>query len=351
MSASVPRVSVILSTFDRLDALRVVLDGYERSTFRDFEVIVADDGSDDATGEWVRARARGASYPLVHVYQEDAGFRLAAARNLAVRHAAGEILVFTDGDCIPYRDCLGVHATHCQPGRALAGGRCDSCEAEARALLAASDGRAVDAILARVRARELGRLRRLVVRNAVYRFTATKARPKLRTANAAVHRADFDRVNGFDERFVGWGYEDEDLARRLRASGVRVRDATVSSLVLHIFHPVHESHRPDARGSDNYRYYKAGAFLERPVRGIVRRDVRLLAVELVGALPEELLPLSQPRPRRPEVSVIFGQPRRVRPRPRGEIVLRVADPDETPSDVADLYRLLESRLARFHHRG
>src|SRR5262245_17841381 len=109
MPADSPRVSVIVSTYNRPRALQLVLEGYARSTFRDFEVVIADDGSTDETVQVVEHFARRSPFPLRRVYQAHRGFRLAAARNLAVRSAAGEILLFTDGDCIPFPDCLEPH--------------------------------------------------------------------------------------------------------------------------------------------------------------------------------------------------------------------------------------------------
>src|SRR5262249_60015964 len=172
---------------------------------------------------------------------------------LAVRSAAGEILLFTDGDCIPFPDCLEPHVEKCAPRLAHAGSRSLLSEEETSQLLAGSLSPLN--LFDPVERRDRARLRRLSWKNRFYSWSQLKARPKLQTANAAVHRSDFDRVNGFDERFEGWGYEDEDLARRLRRSGTRVLDGSTMSLMLHLFHPVHESHRPSARSSENYRYF------------------------------------------------------------------------------------------------
>ncbi len=347
-----PRISVIISTFDRPDALRLVLEGYTRSTYRDFEVVVADDGSASETGAIVDSVARKFPFPLARVWQPHEGFRLAAARNLAARSARGRILVFTDGDCIPFSDALEAHAARCAPGRAQTGSRCLLSEEETDRLLRSLT--LPSGLEAVARRREAPRLRRERWKNRFYAVTRLKPRPKLLTANAAVHRDDFERVNGFDERFVGWGYEDEDLARRLRRAGVKVLDAARESLVLHLFHPVDESHRPDARAGANYRYFKSGSFLTRPLKGLRTRRVEDLAVEILGAAPEPLLLAFVPAPKgqlaaserptnRPEVSVVFGVRGVSGPRPRGEVVIRVPGDSPVTSPEA-LYRLVCRRI-------
>jgi len=154
-------------------------------------------------------------------------------------------------------------------------------------------------------------------------------------------------VNGFDERFVGWGYEDEDLARRLRREGARILDAALESLMLHLFHPVHESHRPNARGGANYRYFKTGKLLTRPLRGLHARPVEELSLELLGAVPPALAGLQlragTGSEARPEVSFLFAGGHFSGPRPRGQVVVRL-EPGERVESPESLYQLLRDRL-------
>ncbi len=334
-------MSVIISTHNRPDALRLVLEGYGRSICRDFEVVVADDGSGPETADLVRSMSRAASYRLQHVWQRHEGFRLAGARNQAAKSASGDVLVLTDGDCVPLPETLTLPLERCVPGRAITGGRCLLTEEETLGIL--SRELSTDKILADVLRRDLPALRLLRWKNRFYAITHLKPRPKLLTANAAVHRSDFEAVNGFDERFVGWGYEDEDLARRLRRMGVQIADACNESLVLHLFHPVHETHRPDARASANYRYFKLNRFLTKPLRGLKRRDPTELELELTGEVPAALLPiLPKARPNPPEVSLCFGKglPGEL---PRGEVVFRHLRAESFPT-LESLYRFLGELL-------
>src|SRR5215472_13083917 len=90
-------VSVVLSTYENPHGLSLALAGLERQTRRDFELIVADDGSGEATRRTIERFARKAPFAVFHVWQEDAGFRKCKILNAAIERAGGDYLVFLDG--------------------------------------------------------------------------------------------------------------------------------------------------------------------------------------------------------------------------------------------------------------
>ena len=93
-------ISIIVSTYNREDALDVVLRALSRQSDRNFEVIVADDGSGPATARIVREWASRTKLPIKHVWHDDRGFRLSDIRNRGIRASAGAYVLFLDGDCI-----------------------------------------------------------------------------------------------------------------------------------------------------------------------------------------------------------------------------------------------------------
>src|SRR5262245_26670396 len=101
------RISVIVSTYDWPEALRSVLYGLKNQTDENFEVLVADDGSDHRTADVVRAAQ--SRIPITHVWQEHKGFRVAEARNKAILASRGEYCIFLDGDCIPREGYVAAH--------------------------------------------------------------------------------------------------------------------------------------------------------------------------------------------------------------------------------------------------
>src|SRR3954447_12054405 len=116
-------ISVIVTTFNREDALVAVLRGLSRQTDRDFEVVIADDGSGQATAALIADWSVRLGAPLKHVWQEHRGFRAAEARNLAIRASHGACCIFLDGDCIPRADFVAAHRRLAEPGWFVAGNR------------------------------------------------------------------------------------------------------------------------------------------------------------------------------------------------------------------------------------
>ncbi len=102
-----PRVSVILPTRDRLDALRRALDSVAAQSFSDHEVIVIDDGSTDGTRAWLAGEAGTA-----RVLATDRARGAGAARNLGIAVARGELIAFLDDDDVWQRAYLERQVAH-----------------------------------------------------------------------------------------------------------------------------------------------------------------------------------------------------------------------------------------------
>ena len=94
------KTAVIVTTYNRPDALAAVLTGYRAQSSQDFELLVADDGSTEATRTVVDDCRRHAGFAVHHVWHEDQGFRPAAIRNRAVAASSADYVIFTDGDCV-----------------------------------------------------------------------------------------------------------------------------------------------------------------------------------------------------------------------------------------------------------
>src|SRR5688572_27298061 len=111
----VMRISIIVSTYNQPSYLERVLWGYAVQTDRDFQLVVADDGSGPETGELIRNMRTATGLDVLHVWHEDRGFRKSEILNRAIVAAAGDYLLFTDGDSIPRRDLVHVHRTLARP--------------------------------------------------------------------------------------------------------------------------------------------------------------------------------------------------------------------------------------------
>jgi glycosyltransferase involved in cell wall biosynthesis len=234
------KTAVIVTTYNRADALAAVLAGYFDQTDRDFELLVADDGSTDETRALVERHAARAPFALHHVWQEDAGFRPGAARNRAVARTQADYLIFVDGDCVPARNFVSRHKVLAQTTCFLSGNRVLLSESFTQRVLAERlllhRWRAARWLRAWL-ARDVNRLLPLLVLpDASLRNRSPQKWEGVKTCNLSLWRADFMRVNGFDESYCGWGLEDSDLAIRLIHAGIRHKSARFATPVFHLWH-------------------------------------------------------------------------------------------------------------------
>lgn len=246
-------ISVIVSTYNREDALDAVLRALGRQSDPRFEIVVADDGSGPRTARVVAARAQASPVPLRHVWHQDRGFRLAAIRNRAILASRGAYVVFLDGDCIARPGFVAAHRRLAEPSCFVTGNRLLMSEA-----LTAQ-------VLARGLEPESWGWRRWMAQRArgdINRVTPLltlplgplRARLKsrwlgARGANMAFWRADLDRVDGFDAAFEGWGREDSDIFIRMIRAGIGRKDGRWATAVVHLWH--READRAALAGNDH----------------------------------------------------------------------------------------------------
>jgi glycosyltransferase involved in cell wall biosynthesis len=244
------RISIVVTTYDRDDALDAVLRALSRQDDRNFEVIVADDGSGPATRALIESWTPRFPAPLRHVWQEHNGFRAAQVRNRAIVASTGDYVVFLDGDCLPRRDFVAAHRALAEPGWFVAGNRILLSRTLTEDVLRNRREPETWSLGAFVRERLRGGINRLLplVRFPIagWRKAVAHRWEGCRSCNLAVWRADLDRVDGFDAAFMGWGKEDSDLVVRLLHAGSRRKDGRFATGVLHLWHaPEDRSRLPE----------------------------------------------------------------------------------------------------------
>lgn len=237
---AVDLISVVITTYNRSDALAAVLAALAAQDDKAFEVIVADDGSTQAHQDVTQAAAKGCGLPLVHVWHPDVGFTASRVRNLGVAAASGSYLVLLDGDCVPETDFVHQHRRLREAGCFVNGSRVMLSDRLTRQVIAGREkiyGRSVVFWLGQRfsgGASKLGALLRLPD------FSGrTRARFRwkgIRSCNMGVWRTDFEAVNGFDESFVGWGHEDADFVLRLHNAGIKRKNGFCATEVYHLWH-------------------------------------------------------------------------------------------------------------------
>ena len=230
--AGSPSISLIIATYNWPRALALVLESVRAQQVMPFEVIIADDGSRTDTRELIDHERQRLPVPLVHVWHEDTGFRLAAIRNKAIAAARGDFLVQIDGDIVLHPKFIAAHRTFARPGSWVQGSRALCSVALTQRLLAG--GRAAIGPLS------------VGLHNRVNAWHAPWLTPLVRGERTGLHRVrgchmafwrdDLLRVNGYDEGMEGWGREDSELATRLCNAGVTRRNLKFSAVCYHLWH-------------------------------------------------------------------------------------------------------------------
>lgn len=233
-------ISLIVTTYNRPDALEAVIDACFAQSDQGFEIIVADDGSGAATAATVARLQARSPVPLHHVWQEDRGFRASMSRNRGIAMAQGDYIVVLDGDCVPQRDFIARHRQLAEPNCMVTGSRILLDEETTLRTLHENIALPTLAPRALLRLRADGAINKvlplLLKLPDVGRHYRRFSWRRIKSCNMGMWRADLEKVNGFDESFVGWGHEDADLAVRLHNAGVRRKDGAYATEVFHLWH-------------------------------------------------------------------------------------------------------------------
>lgn len=251
------RVSVIVTTYNSPEYLKRVLAGLARQSLVPHEVIVADDGSAPETGEYVRSLSASggidSGIEIKHVWHEDMGFRAARIRNLAVKVATGEYVVFLDGDCLVNRHFVADHARLARKGHFLQGKRV-IIRRDASGHVSRRETNSPWALLRLALTGGISNFHHILRLPFIPPRVSTGHRG-IKTCNMGVFREDIIAVNGFNERFVGWGREDSEFAVRLYNYGLRRMDHPFAAICFHLWH---EENARDALKANDEMLRQAG---------------------------------------------------------------------------------------------
>ena len=233
-------VSVVITTYNRSDALLAVLHGLLLQSDRHFEVIVADDGSLAKHRQLIVGSDVAKSLRVVHVWHPDIGFTAARIRNRGVAAASSGYVVFLDGDCVPDVDFIAQHKALAQAGCFVNGSRVLLSPELTQRVLDGTEQICGRSKLFWIKQRALGHASKLThllrLSDGVRRVGPEFSWKGIRSCNMGVWKADFERVDGFDESFIGWGHEDADFVLRLHHCGVMRKNGFCATEVFHLWH-------------------------------------------------------------------------------------------------------------------
>jgi glycosyltransferase involved in cell wall biosynthesis len=236
--------TAVISFYNKIDALKLVLAGFERQTEKNFEIILADDGSNSGVINELKHLMAESPLNIKHVWHDDQGWRKNIILNKAIVESHADYIIFSDGDCIPHRNYIKEHIT----------ARCNNQVLTGRRVLLSK--RISD--LLTVHMVRKGYLEHVLVfwmivermfgrgqhiENALYikskwiRKLINRKNKSLLGSNFSMYKEDLLKVNGFDERYLlPYVGEDTDLEYRLRLNGCRFKHLKHLAIQYHLYH-------------------------------------------------------------------------------------------------------------------
>jgi len=234
-------ISVIISTYNAFEWLEKTLTGYEAQTFKNFEIIIADDGSNEDTVQKIQNLIITSSMKITHAWHEDNGFQKTKILNTALLKCSGDYIVMSDGDCIPRRDFLEVHNLYKKPGHFLSGGYF-KLPMETSTAITKKDIKNQNCFdINWLRAHGLLtsgiKTSKLTSRGFKAKLlnTLTPTTPSWNGHNSSGWKKDILDVKGFDER-MQYGGEDRELGERLINAGIKPLQIRYSAICVHLDH-------------------------------------------------------------------------------------------------------------------
>ena len=226
------RLSLIITTYNRPDALLLVLRSIEGQITLPYEVIIADDGSTNDTKEVVTSFQEKFDIRVIHSWQEDSGFRAAKSRNKAIAKATGKYIILIDGDMILHPEFINDHINNTQSGYFVQGSRVLLTEDKTNQTL---DQQKINFSLL---SNGLQNRKNAFHSNILSTLFSNKRNylRGIRTCNMAFYKQDCININGFNNDFEGWGREDTEFITRLLNSGINRKNVRFNAIQFHLWH-------------------------------------------------------------------------------------------------------------------
>ena len=237
------QISVIIAVYNKTDYLRYCLESLAEQTYKDFEIIIADDGSGPEVKALVSEFRK--YFTIKHVWQEDKNFRKCLILNKAVKISSGERLFFFDGDVVIHPRYLEVSRKCVQKGQYMISRSAYLSEKITQKIFRKKMTVAQifsvgfflvtmkDWIFGKTRFFEYG----IFLPEAISKIASGLKKDKHIFGRCwAVHKSDYEKINGYNNDFVGAYYEDFEITTRLNFFGaepVLLIDRAVS---WHLFH-------------------------------------------------------------------------------------------------------------------
>lgn len=216
-----------------------VLEGFLYQKEAPCEIIIADDGSGRDTEDLIRKLAAQFSFPLLHVWQENKGFRAGKIRNSGIVRASGDYIILLDGDCVVDRNFISDHLSLAEAG----------CFVQGKRILVGKnaveyfDCHKANSFPALWKMAMTGRISNShhIMRLPFAMSIRDRRLKGIKSCNMGFYKQDVLAVNGFNEDYIGWGNEDSDLACRFYKYGLIKKTSPLRAICFHLWHPTNKA--------------------------------------------------------------------------------------------------------------
>jgi len=226
------RVSLIITTYNRPDALLLVLRSIGLQTLTPHEVIIADDGSGDDTKDTILVFKKTSDLNVIHSWQKDNGFRAAKSRNKAIAKSSSDYIILIDGDMILHPEFIKDHLNNAEPGYFIQGIRVLLTENATKDALRDMN------INFSFFSQGIQNRKNTIHSNFLSKLFSKKKNylRGIKTCNMSFFKKDCININGFNNDFEGWGKEDSEFIVRLLNSGINRKNLRFNALQFHLWH-------------------------------------------------------------------------------------------------------------------
>lgn len=246
------KISIIISVFNNSEHLLKCLTSINNQSLLPDEVILTDDGSAEDIRQIILDRIDHYNFKIIFCQQADLGFRVARCKNNGLRVAQGEIILFFDQDIITTKNYLKTTIMHLTKQNFVVSLPIRTTPEQLSKLTESKisnfnyEGIFTDQQIKKVSSQ----YRKEQLYSFLHRLRLRKNGVKLRGGCFGIYRENLIKINGFDENFISWGNEDDDLGKRLANIGVKGYYPFQKEYSIHLYHP--ENHDGMRKNKEYY---------------------------------------------------------------------------------------------------
>ncbi|MFT7032065.1 MAG: glycosyltransferase involved in cell wall biosynthesis [Cyclobacteriaceae bacterium] len=237
------KATVIIAFYNKTNFLQLVFAGLERQTEKNFEVLIADDGSNVDSVDKLKKMIHESSFDVQHVWHEDKGWRKNIILNKSILKSKSEQIIFIDADCIPHEKFVAEHIENSQSKTILTGRRANISEGVTLKLTPERVKKGdlehmkltflIEGLSRKTRHME----KAFYIKSKLLRRHIQKKNTAILGCNFSMNKSDLLDLNGFDERYLSPACgEDTDLDMRGRFLGLDFKSVNHMAIQYHLYH-------------------------------------------------------------------------------------------------------------------